>query len=215
MKLENIYAELKGIVVDNEFNFMKYQKLLDKIEEKVRLESSYKTTSKTRANAIKRVASDRNDRPVLTGYGVRNGYKVVTDSYHLIAIHEENMPLPLVATPDELKEMGIDYKEYIEKNGRNSLINGNYPNMDNLLKFNTSKELDMIDLDDLQSFCKLHKKDKELYKIGDKEYNPHFVKNIIDVLGKDVRLYDQGINRPLFIVNNKDEIGLVLPVRKY
>ena len=41
------------------------------------------------------------------------------------------------------------------------------------------------------------------------------VKNVIDVLGTNVKIYFQGEYKPLFFVNDKDEIGLVLPVKKY
>lgn len=204
MKLETIYQELLEIM-KNDMDFTKALSLKEKLEKAIREETCYRTTSRTRVNAIKRVASKDNVSPVLTGYGIYGDYKVVTDSYHLIAIKEDNMPLKLVTIDNELAN----------KVGKENCICGNYPNMESILRYNTSNELDMIDLDDLESFCKMHKKDDEVYQIGDKEYNPHFIKNIIDVLGKDVKLYDQGINRPLFFVNDKDEIGLVLPVRKY
>lgn len=204
MKLETIYGELLDIM-KNDMDFTKALSLKEKLEKAIREETCYKTTSKTRVNAIKRVASKNNVRPVLTGYGIYGDYKVVTDSYHLIAIKEDNMPLKLVTTDNELAN----------KVGKENCICGNYPNMEMILRYDTSNELPMIDLDDLESFCKMHKKDDEVYQIGDKEYNPHFIKNIIDVLGKDVKLYDQGINRPLFFVNKEYEIGLVLPVRKY
>lgn len=61
----------------------------------------------------------------------------------------------------------------------------------------------------------MHKKDKELYTIGTQSFNPHFVKNVIDVLGTNIKIYYQGEDQPLFFVNDKEEIGLVLPVRKY
>lgn len=204
MKLETIYGELLDIM-KNGMDLTKALSLKEKLEKAIREETCYKTSSKTRVNAIKRVASKDNSRPVLTGYGIYGDYKVVTDSYHLIAIKEDNMPLKLVTIDNELAN----------KVGKENCICGNYPNMEMVLRYNTSNELNMIDLDDLESFCKMHKKDNEVYQIGDKEYNPHFIKNIIDVLGKDVKLYDQGINRPLFFVNDKDEIGLVLPVKKY
>ena len=203
MKLETIYGDLLDIM-KNDMDFVKALSLKEKLEKAIREETCYKTTSRTRVNAIKRVASKNNVRPVLTGYGIYEDYKVVTDSYHLIAIKEDNMPLKLVTTDNELAN----------KVGKENCICGNYPNMERILRYDTSNELNMIDLDDLESFCKMHKKDDEVYQIGDKEYNPHFIKNIIDVLGKDVKLYDQGINRPLFFVNKENEIGLVLPVRK-
>ena len=87
--------------------------------------------------------------------------------------------------------------------------------MESILKYNTSNELPMIDLNDLESFVKLHKKDKEVYKIGEQYFNPNYVKDIVDVLGKDLKIYYQGENKPLFFVNDKYEIGLVLPVKVY
>ena len=204
MKLETIYGELLEIMKNN-MDVIKALSLKEKLEKAIREESCYKTSSKTRVNAIKRVASKRNDRPALTGYGIFRDYKVVTDSYHLIAIHQNEMPLKLVTTDNELAD----------KVGKENCINANYPNLESILRFDTSNELDMIDLDDLESFCKMHKKDEELYQIGECFYNPHLVKNVIDVLGKNVKIYFQGEYKSLFFVNDKDEIGLVLPVKKY
>lgn len=204
MKLETIYADLLEIM-KNDMDFSKAIVLKDKLEKAIREESCYKTTPKTRVNAIKRVASKEDVRPALTGYGICGDYKVVTDSYHLIAIKEENMPLKLVTTD----------KELANKVGYENVIVGNYPNMEHILKYDTSNELEMIDLNDLESFCKMHKKDKEVYKIGTQNFNPHCVKNIVDVLGKNLKIYYQGELKPLFFVNDKDEIGLVLPVKKY
>lgn len=204
MKLETIYNELMEIM-KNDMDFIKALSLKEKLEKAIREETCYKTTSKTRVNAIRRIASKDNSRPVLQGYGIFNDYKIVTDTYHLIAIKEDNMPLKLATTDNELAH----------KVGTENCINGTYPNVESILKYDTSNELDMIDLNDLESFCKMHKKDKELYKIGEQTVNPHFVKNIIDVLGKKVRIFYQGEYRPLFFVNDKEEIGLVLPVKTY
>ena len=167
MKLETIYGDLLDIM-KNDMDFVKALSLKEKLEKAIREETCYKTTSRTRVNAIKRVASKNNVRPVLTGYGIYEDYKVVTDSYHLIAIKEDNMPLKLVTTDNELAN----------KVGKENCICGNYPNMERILRYDTSNELNMIDLDDLESFCKMHKKDDEVYQIGDKEYNPHFIKKV-------------------------------------
>ena len=141
MKLETIYGELLEIM-KNGMDVSKALSLKEKLEKAIREESCYKTSSKTRVNAIKRVASKRNDRPALTGYGIYEDYKVVTDSYHLIAIKEDNMPLKLVTTDNELAN----------KVGKENCINANYPNLESILRFDTSNELDMIDLDDLVVF---------------------------------------------------------------
>lgn len=214
MKLETIYNELTEYV--KEQDFAKLQDLMSRIEKAVRTENSYKTTSKTRVNAIKRVASKKDYRPAFKGYSIQNGYRIVTDTWHLIAINQDVMPLPLVATSDELKELGIDLEEYRQKYGMESVLNFNYPNVTHLLNFDKSQEIPMIDMDDLTSFIKLHKKDEDLYEINGCHFNPQFIKNIIDVLGaENTKIYFQGENRPLYFENDKNEIGLVMPCKKY
>lgn len=214
MKLETVYNEL--VEYTKEQNFSKLQNLMSKIEKAIREETSYKTTSKTRVNAIKRVASKQNIRPALTGYAIQNGYRIVTDSYHLIAIKQDDMPLPLVATKEQLQELGIDLEEYRQKYGRESVLNYIYPNVAHLIEFDRGQELPMIDMNDLTSFIKLHKKDEELYEINGCHFNPQFLKNVIEVLGaENTKIYFQGENKPLYFENDKNEIGLVLPIRKY
>lgn len=217
MKLETIYNELKNIIDNgNDFNFIKYMDLMEKIEKAIRTEASYKTSSKTRVSAIKRVASKQESRPALKGYGFYEDYKVVTDSYHLIAIHQDVMPIPLVGTKEDLQSLGIDYKDYMEKYGRESIINATYPNLKAIIGFNRDNELPMIDMDDLLAFIKTHKKEKNpLYQIGECYYNPQFVKNVVDVLGKDLKIWYQGEYKPLYFENKNGEFGLVLPIKKY
>lgn len=205
MKLETIYGELLEIMKNN-MDFTKAFSLKEKLEKAIREESCYKTSSKTRVNAIKRVASKDNSRPILTGYGIWKDYKVVTNSYHLIAIKEDNMPLKLVTSDKELEN----------KIGKENCINGTYPNIDNIIRYDTSNELPMFDLDELESAYRLGKKNKDiLFKIGEQNFDPKYVKNVIDVLGKDFKIYYQGEYKPLFFVNDKNEIGLVLPIKKY
>lgn len=208
MKLETIYNDLLEIM-KNDMDFEKALKLKEKLEKVIREETCYKTTSKTRVNAIKRVASKMNDRPALTGYGIYNDYKCVTDSYHLIAIHEENMPLKLVTTDEELAN----------KVGHENCINGTYPNVKALLDFNKN-DYNIVELDynDIMSYYKLHKKDaeNEPYEINGNFYNITYLKNVIDVLGTDLTVYlPKEYLRPMYLVNKDNEIGLVLGIRKY
>lgn len=197
MKLETIYNELKEVVVDEDcFNLPKYLELMEKLEDAIRMETCYKTTSRTRIDAIKRVASKQKFRPALTGYGVNGDYKVVTDSYHAILIYQDNMPL-------ELKD--------------------NYPDVLRCVPEQDGEELPMVDMDDLMTFIKTHKKydsrsgnKDDLYKIGEAFVQPKFVKNVVDVLGKDdTKIYFYGEHRPLKFKNSKGEIGIVLPIRVY
>ena len=218
MKLETIYKELQEMNTPNGIDFMKYLKLLDKLEEEVRTETCFKTTNKTRVSAIKKVASKLNSHPALQGYGILGDFKVVTDSYHLIAIKEENMPLPLVATKEKLQELRIDLNDYREKNGRNSILCYNYPNVSRLLEFNKDTEI-KLDFNDIASFYKLNhslkEKEKQLYTINECLYNINYLKNIIDILGTDTKCYFQGTNAPLYFENGNGEIGLVLPIKVY
>lgn len=208
MKLETIYNELKDIM-NNNMDFTKALKLKEKLEKAIREETCYKTTPKTRVNAIKRVASKMEDRPALTGYGICNDYKCVTDSYHAIMIKEDNMPLKLVTTDKELSK----------KVGHENCIYADYPSFESFINFDKNNyDISNLDYNDVEQFYKLHKKnaDKELYEIKGQLYNIQFIKNIIDVLGTDTTLYvPKNDYRPLYIVNSKNEIGLVLPVRKF
>lgn len=208
MKLETIYNDLKDIM-EHDMDFTKALKLKEKLEKAIREETCYKTTPKTRVNAIKRVASKMEDRPALTGYGICNDYKCVTDGYHAIMIKEENIPLKLVTTD----------KELADKVGCENCIYAYYPSFESFINFDKSNyDISNLDYDDVEQFYKLHKKnaDKELYEIKGQLYNIKFIKNIIDVLGTDTTLYTpKNEYRPLYIVNKENEIGLVLPCRKF
>lgn len=208
MKLETIYNDLVDII-NNDMNFEKALKLKEKLEQAIRENTCYRTTSKTRVNAIKRVASKIEDRPALTGYGIYGDYKCVTDSYHLIAIHEDNMPLKLVT---------ID-KELADKVGHENCINADYPNMEHVINFDKQYYDEItLDYDDVMQYYKLHKKnaENEPYEINGKYYNIIYLKNIIDVLGTDLIIYQsKDYARPMYLVNKDNEIGLVLGVRKY
>ena len=208
MTLEAIYNELNDII-KNDMNFVKALKLKEKLEEEIRKQTCYKTTRKTRVNAIKKVASKREDRPVLTGYGICNDYKCVTDSYHAIMIFEENMPLKLVTTDNELAD----------KMGHDNCINGVYPNFEHFINFDKNLyNITTLDLDDIMQYYKLHKKNaqEEPYTIENVKCNIIFLKNVIDVLGTNITVYTPREDcRPIYIVNEKNEIGLVLPIKTY
>lgn len=208
MKLETIYNKLVEIMQDD-MNFQKALKLKEELEQSIRQDICYKTTSKTRVNAIKRIASKWNDRPALTGYGIIDDFKCVTDSYHAIMIHEDNMPLKLVTTD----------KELADKVGHENCIFADYPNLKKAMEFNKDDfNIITLDYDDIAQFYKLHSKNAkdEPYEINGKYYNIVYLKNIIDVLGTNLTAYQhEDLTRPLFFTNDKDEIGLVLGVRKH
>ena len=208
MKLETIYNDLVDIM-NHEYDFTKMIKLKDKLEQAIREETCYKTTSKTRVNAIKRIASKLESRLALMGYGIYEDYKCITDSYHLVAIHEENIPLKLVTTD----------KELADKVGHENCINATYPNMEHIINFDKQYYNEItLDYDDIMQYYKLHKKNAkdEPYEINGQYYNIIYLKNVIDVLGTDLTIYQsKDYFRPMYLVNKDNEIGLVLGIRKY
>ena len=209
MKLETIYNDLMEIIKDD-MDFTKVLKLKEKLEKTIREETCYKTTSKTRINAIKRVASKRNDRPALTGYGICGDFKCITDSYHAVMLKDDNIPLKLVTTDIDLAN----------KVGINNCINANYPNFKNIINFNKNYYKTItLDFDDIAQFYKLHNKnaEKESYKIEEQYFNIKYLKNVIDVLGTDIIVYvsNDNENRPIYFENKNGELGLVVPIRKY
>lgn len=215
MKLEKIYTTLTDYIKSN--NVALLLNLKEELEKAIREETAYKTTSRTRVNALKRVASQNNARPALTGYSSQHGYEVVTDSYHFVAVHNPDMPLPLVATPEQLQELTVNRDEWIKEHG--DIINARYPDMKQFIDFNKSEfeeiPQDTLNLNDLTQFIKLHKKDKEMYNLKDAYFNPQYIKNIVDVLGTDYKLYYKNNVSPLYFENSDGEIGLVLPCRKF
>ena len=212
--IEKIYTDLCKATEGN-CDVAKLLKLKEDIAQTIRENTCYKTTAKTRVNAIKRVASKDDCRPVLNGYGVYNDYKVVTDSYHLIAIKEDNIPLKPVVNDIEKEK----------KLGKENCIFGTYPNVQNIIDFNIDKnenyiEYKKFDLNDIEAFYKMNKSKgprEALYEIGDITCSIIYLKNVIDVIGEKFKMYvpKDNYNRPIYIINDKKEIGLVLPVKIY
>ena len=163
--------------------------LKDKLIKTIKLETCYKASSKTRVNTIKRIASK--ERPNLAGYGVMDNYKVVTDTFHAIAIIEDNMPL--------------EFKD-------------NFPDLHYNFNFNTKYyHTTTIDFNDVMSHYKMNKNDKNKpYKIENICVNVKYLKNIIDVLGKSLTVYVPNNDyTPLYFKNNNNELGLICPIKTY
>ena len=209
MKLETIYNDLVEIIKDD-MDFTKVLKLKEKLEKAIREETCYKTTNKTRVNAIKRVASKMNYRPALNGYGICGDFKCITDSYHAVMLKDDNIPLKLVTTDIDLAN----------KVGINNCINANYPDFKGIINFDKNYYKTItLDFDDIAQFYKLHNKnaEKEPYKIEEQYFNIKYLKNVIDVLGTDLTIYlsNDNENRPIYFENKNGELGLVVPIKKY
>lgn len=215
MTIEKIYKDLCNAINYDDVDYVKLLKLKENLEQSIRENTCYKTTSKTRINAIKKVASKDKSKPILSGYGVYNDYKVVTDSYHLIAIKQDSMPLKKVV--NNLSEE--------KKLGKENCIFGIYPVLDRVINFNFDKDgsykiYEGLDLNDMEAFYKMNKgKNGKLYpyKIDRLSCDINYLKNVIDVLGKDSSIYipvDSDV-KPIYVKNKDDELGLVLPIKTF
>lgn len=189
MKLETILNELNKYFETDDINILSVLK--DKLIKTIKLETCYKTTCKSRVNAIKKIASKDDYLPALTGYGVMDNYKVITDTYHAIAIIEDNIPL--------------EFKE-------------NFPDLHHAFNFNPEYyHPTTIDFNDVMSHYKMYKNDlNNPYKIENVCVNVKYLKNIIDVLGESITVYVPNNNyRPLYFKNNNNELGLLCPIKTY
>lgn len=236
MTIENVYKKLNDIYNDRYRDDKDIKNLLSEIENDIKLGTCYKVSKKSRVNAIKKIVKNRGvkQRPFLQGFGVLrypNNNKIVdntfviTDSYQLVCIQDDidnlfNMGLKLVTDDEEL----------INKYGNENVVVSNYPNTYDIIDKYTQggyyEEVN-LDLDYIMSFYKLHNKDKDtrkLYKINNKidytlYYDINLLKNVIDIIVKDndFKCYigSDKENRPLYIVNSNNEVGIVVPTAIY
>ena len=185
--------------------------LIEELKEDIRLETSYKSNSRSKINAIKRVCrTQAKTRPILSGYSIYDDKYIFTDSYQVYCINPIDMPI---------KRVGEQTEE--EKHNGIETIPGKYPDVKRILKPMNYDELVELDLNDIMyhykirkakdiNSCKYELKSNNLTAIVDINY----LKTAIDILGKDVRcsLYKAGSYNHIIFENDKKECGLMLPI---
>lgn len=161
-----------------------------------------------RINGILRIAYN-NTQPILKGYGICKKYKCISDNYHAVMIYEDNIPLKLVS----------DDKDVYIKLGDDKCIYGVYPDFKKLIKFNKDKYNTVdINISEIMAYYRLYEmKEKDnMYYIDDNVIvDIVYIKDIIDVLGKDVKCYVRKDNKykPIYFINERNEMGLICPVK--
>lgn len=149
-------------------------------------------------------------RPALTGMMIQDNQLVYTDSYHAVRINDYTQELieSLVMSPC--------YEG-----------NGEYPDFSKIFNHKESelKEI-QVDLNEVLSHIKINRlKTNDRYipaeKLFEIDYgedtiltNPVYIKNVMILLGEDVKIYFVGQNRPILFRSTLGD-GVVLPVRKY
>ena len=88
MKKENILNILRDSIKNNDWLII--NNLIDRLEKDIREETSYKSNSKSKINAIKKICKcNENLRPVLTGYNIaEDGKYEITDSYRAYRLNK-------------------------------------------------------------------------------------------------------------------------------
>lgn len=204
MKKETILQEIKKGLEDKTI----LEDLIKRLEQDIRDETSYKTTSKTKVNAIKRIAKKDNIRPILNGYHIADdGMYEFTDSYRAYRIKPIDMPLQ--SDEDIIKELDLKIK---------------YPEIKHFFKdmFDYDEEV-KIDLDDITAVYKMRNKrqdqKKTLYTLKSKSYEVNvdisFLKDTIDIMGTDTKLFLTGEKTPVQFKNKDDERAILLPIMKF
>lgn len=223
-KLE-VIKELKGILKNQDF--LKLNDYIIKLEEEAKKENFItKPSEKKKISAIQKVLNVFKDiRPVLSGYTRIGNQLAFTDSYRAFFLNDDYLPFDYVASSDESEEAT---KNYINKYNLNQ-INGVYPELKQiryraLQNFDNTEKITINLNNFLIKYKTINKKDKEqsIFKIQKKDgtiiyYDANYLKSAIDILeiSKDFKIKCTKTDEPLYIFNDKNEIALLLPIKKY
>lgn len=223
-KLE-VIKELKEILKNQDL--VKLNDYIVKLEEEAKKENFItKPSEKKKISAIQKILNVYKDiRPVLSGFTRIGNQLAFTDSYRAFFLNDEYLPFDYVASSDESEE---STKNYINKYNLKQ-INGVYPDLKHiryraLQNFDNTEKITINLNNFLIKYKTINKKDKEqaIFGIQKKDgtiiyYDANYLKSAIDILeiNKDFKIKCTKSDEPLYIFNDKNEIGLLLPIRKY
>ena len=205
---------LKKLIKIREGNYTLLDEVISDLKLDIKSNSIYKTTKKTKINAIKKVLDRQKDiRPVLGGYHINKRDMIeFTDSYRAY----------------ELNKMELPFKKVVDKKDDNfdndTMIVGSYPNLDFCLKKQSDIEANDytkidIDINDIIGAFKTKEDKNELYTLNIGEEKIHlsisYLKETIDILGNNITCYGRKRNEPVYFYNEYNETGLVLPIKTY
>lgn len=211
MKKENILNILRDSIKNNDWLII--NNLIDRLEKDIREETSYKSNSKSKISAIKKICKyNEKLRPELTGYNIaEDGKYEITDGFRAYRLNKMDMPVLRV---------GLERTED-EINNNIQIINGTYPNLKNVFPNFNDEEIVSLNLDDIMYAYKTRSKDtsKNLYNLKSKSYDVYvdvvYLKETLDILGKDLKCCLNGECRPVLFENEEQEQGLIMPIKKY
>ena len=221
MTIENVIIDLQNILKNEDF--YKIPNIIEKLKEDLSQKNYIKTPSdKTKLSSIKKVLKkNENIRPILSCFTPFKDGIAFTDSYQLYYLKDKYIPFK-IAFNTEISE--DKQTEYIEKYNLEK-IEGNYPNLKNIIPDYEPKEIYKVNLNEFLKNYKLAEKNNrnekimefninDLYKLT---FNGEFLNNAINILklNKDFEINFYGVDRPFTIKNDIGELGLIIPIRTY
>lgn len=184
MKHETILQEIKNYLENRDITTL--ENLKTRLEEDIRKETSYKTSSKSRVNAINKMMKFNTKKGYQYTKCFNNDSKYqFTNSYYMVEINDS-----LGYEIDNTK----NYNQMLDR-----VYNGLEP-----LK---------VDLDDLMSSYKLKEK---YYNINGVDYDLEYLKQVIDIIGLDIVFYQDLKEEHMLYYENKDnERGVIIGTRTF
>lgn len=212
--MEKIILKLKEL--KNDFTMENLDKIIDELEIQLKFKSN--PSDKKQLNAIKRMLK-HTYKDVLKSYTPVNIdntiHTVITDGYQLYLLNKEALALDVAFT----KEFDL-CDEYVEKY-KDTFINtlpNIYPDTLGCIPQTTPVDYIKTTVSDVLRLYKTTPKEKIIYTFENKiTLNLEYLKNCIDILKLDdeITLELHGENRPVVIHNKDNEVGLIMPVKKY
>lgn len=139
--------------------------------------------------AIKKICNK-----LINGYHVYDNQMEITDSYRAYRLNKiDNLDIPEIKT--------------------------GFPDMSFIFLDFDEKELVKLDYNDIiKAYKKRDKKGITLYELKSKSYsvsvNIVYLKENYEILGKDIKACLYGEYKPILFINDKNEKGIICPVRK-
>lgn len=214
----NLILKLKHILEHEDMNELR--EVIEKLQDEARKETySTKATDKKKLSTITTILKKGGLRVFDKAVGLdKRGYTIITDSYFGVLLKDDILPFPYAFTNDVTEEQ----KTMIKNKGL-EIKAGTYPSFNNLLPTGEHETI-KISCDELKYADKTTLKDgnKKIYKIMnddgtvkvafDLKYMMYVI-NIMQLTG-DIELEVYSDIKPI-IIRDKENIGIVLPIRIY
>lgn len=219
MNKYDLILKLKHILEHEDINELR--EIIEKLQDEARKETySTKPTDKKKLATIEKVLDKRGYRVFNQAVGLdKRGYTIITDSYFGVLLKDDILPFPYAFTDDVTDEQ----KAMIKDKGL-EIKAGVYPSFNNLLPTGEHETV-KISCDDIKYADKTTLKEndgKKVYKIMsddgtvkvafDLKYMMYVI-NIMQLTG-DIELEIYGDIKPI-VIRDKENIGIVLPIRIY